>query len=144
MVSGVIFVANKEFGKKLRSLRIANDLTQQQVADILGLKNKSTLGNWEIGNSEPDAMTFLHLCDIYKVDNILLEFAGTSVRKGKDIDYDLFQRLDDIDKAEIRGEMKHMLKADKYNHVVSDNIADDIVNELKQDTPTPTKRKSSL
>ena len=141
MVIEVISVANKEFGQKLRSLRISNDLTQQQVADILGLKNKSTLGNWEIGNSEPDAMTFLRLCDIYKVDNILLEFAGTSVEKKKDADYELFQTLDDIDKAEIRGEMKQMLKADKYNSISTGDIADDMLNDLKKEASTPIKSK---
>ena len=134
-------MANKEFGQKLRSLRISNDLTQQQVADILGLKNKGTLGNWEIGNSEPDAMTFLRLCDIYKVDNILLEFAGTSVEKKKDADYELFQTLDDIDKAEIRGEMKQMLKADKYNSISTGDIADDMLNDLKKEASTPIKSK---
>lgn len=136
-------MASKELGAKLQQLRKQNNLTQKDVYEMLGV-SQSTFSSWEVGKSEPDAMTFLRLCDIYKVDNILLEFAGTSVKKEKDVDYELFQMLDDIDKAEIRGEMKQMLKSDKYNHAVSDSIADDIVRELKQDMPTPTKRKSSL
>lgn len=74
-------MANKAFGKKLRELRVFHGYTQQQVADLLKLKNKSTLGNWEIGNSEPDAMTFLQLCKIYKVDDILLEFTGEPLKE---------------------------------------------------------------
>ena len=61
-------MASKELGGKLRELRDSKGFTQQQVADELGLKNKSTLGSWEIGKSEPDAFTFLKLCKLYGVD----------------------------------------------------------------------------
>lgn len=64
-------MASEELGGKLRELRDSKGFTQQQVADELGLKNKSTLGSWEIGKSEPDAFTFLKLCKLYGVDNIL-------------------------------------------------------------------------
>ena len=64
-------MASKELGGKLRELRDSKGFTQQQVADELGLKNKSTLGSWEIGKSEPDAVTVLKLCKLYGVDNIL-------------------------------------------------------------------------
>jgi len=63
----VFLMANKNYGNKLRELRLKAGYTQQVVADKLGLKNKSTLGSWEIGKSEPDADTFLKLCDIYEV-----------------------------------------------------------------------------
>ena len=133
-------MASKEFGAKLQQLRKQNNLTQKDVYEVLGV-SQSTFSSWEVGKSEPDAMTFLRLCDIYKVDNILLEFAGTSVEKKKDADYELFQMLDDIDKAEIRGEMKQMLKADKYNFASNGDIADDMLNDLKKEASIPTKSK---
>lgn len=37
---------------------------------MLGLKNKSTLGAWEVGKSEPDGYTFLRLCKIYEIEDI--------------------------------------------------------------------------
>lgn len=43
----------------------------------------------------------------------------------------IYEKLDDNDKAEIRGEMKQMLKADKY--IKTATISDDITEELKQD-----------
>lgn len=67
-------MANVRFGQKLRELRNSKGLTQQQVADELRLKNKSTLGSWEVGKSEPDAYTFLKLCRIYEVEDIYSAF----------------------------------------------------------------------
>ena len=67
-------MANKFFGEKLRKLRNDKGLTQQQVADLLGLKNKSTLGSWEVGKSEPDGATFLKLLKIYEVTDIYTTF----------------------------------------------------------------------
>ena len=67
-------LANKQLGNTLRNLRLANGYTQQQVADLLGLKNKSTLGSWEVGKSEPDGFTLLRLCKLYEVTNIYETF----------------------------------------------------------------------
>ena len=86
-------MASKELGARLRELRNNKGYTQQQVADELGLKNKSTLGSWEVGKSEPDAFTFLKLCRLYGVDNILGEFGEGEVRpKKKDIHITDFER----------------------------------------------------
>lgn len=51
-----------------------------------------------------------------------------------------YRTLDDIDKAEIRGEIKQMLKADKYNTV----IADDIINELNKRVTAPMQNVSPI
>lgn len=67
---------NMELSNRLRDLRKSNGFTQGYVANMLGLKNKSTLGSWEIGKSEPDAVTFLKLCKLYGVGDIMQEFAG--------------------------------------------------------------------
>lgn len=67
-------MANKEFGEILRRLRNENGYTQQQVADMLGLKNKSTLGSWEVGKSEPDGYSFLRLMQLYNVKDIYEAF----------------------------------------------------------------------
>ena len=86
-------MASKELGARLRELRNNQGFTQQHVADQLGLKNKSTLGSWEVGKSEPDAFTFLKLCRLYGVENILEEFAeGGAVVKRADIHITDFER----------------------------------------------------
>lgn len=71
-------MANKRFGDALRELRNQKGYTQQQVADLLGLKNKSTLGSWEVGKSEPDGYTLLRLCKIYDVKDIYRAFGEVS------------------------------------------------------------------
>ena len=86
-------MASKELGARLRELRNNKGFTQQHVADQLGLKNKSTLGSWEVGKSEPDAFTFLKLCRLYGVENILAEFGeGGAVVKRADIHITDFER----------------------------------------------------
>lgn len=57
------------------------------------------------------------------------------VIKQNNINFDeghkIYEQLDDNDKAEIRGEMKQMLKANKYTDTPT--VSDDISEELKQD-----------
>ena len=108
-------MANKEFGAKLKSLRNKNNLTQKDVYEQLGV-SQSTFSSWEIGKSEPDAKTFLKLCKIYKVYDILLEFTGESLQPEKNKLLNMFDALDSEDQAEIRGEMRYMLKSDKYKY----------------------------
>lgn len=72
-------MANKKFGDTLRELRNAKGYTQQQAADLLGLKNKSTLGSWEVGKSEPDGYTLLKLCKLYEIQDIYAAFQDISV-----------------------------------------------------------------
>ena len=67
-------MASKKLGDTLRRLRVLKGYTQQQVADLLGLKNKSTLGSWEVGKSEPDGYTFLRLYRVYEVEDIYAAF----------------------------------------------------------------------
>lgn len=71
-------MANKQFGDTLRELRNNKGYTQQQAADLLGLKNKSTLGSWEVGKSEPDGYTLLKLLNLYEVDDIYGAFGEIS------------------------------------------------------------------
>lgn len=81
-------MANKKFGETLRKLRNTKGYTQQEVANILGLKNKSTLGSWEVGKSEPDGYTLLKLCKIYEVEDIYSAFdeiSPTSIKTHKNI-----------------------------------------------------------
>lgn len=117
-------MASKELGARLRELRNNKGFTQQHVADQLGLKNKSTLGSWEVGKSEPDAFTFLKLCRLYGVENILEEFGeGGAVVKRADIhitDFERelilrFRRSDMIDQQIVLRALKMDEKGDSEN-----------------------------
>ncbi len=54
----------------LQSLRLKNNLTQQQLADLLGLKRKSTVNEWEKGNSIPNFNTLLKLKKLFNFDSV--------------------------------------------------------------------------
>jgi transcriptional regulator with XRE-family HTH domain len=120
---GDVEMANKRLGEILRNLRNEHNLTQQQVANMLGLKNKSTLGSWEVGKSEPDGYTFLKLCSLYGVDNIYDTFndiGDFNVPTSKNTFYTspeeqqlilAYRSADEIDKTIV----KRTLKMDAVN-----------------------------
>lgn len=60
-------MANKLLGKNLKCARMLANFTQQQIADNIALKSKSTISMWESGNNEPDIITFLSICCAYKL-----------------------------------------------------------------------------
>jgi len=71
----------KELGSILQELRKSKNLTQQQVADYLGLKNRSTLGSWELGKTEPNIDFFTKLCDLYGIENVHYFTVNRDVRE---------------------------------------------------------------
>lgn len=54
----------EEIGAILKDLRNSSNLTQKEVAGILGRKQQ-IVGHWETGYSQPDANTLFALCEIY-------------------------------------------------------------------------------
>lgn len=114
------------FGSRFKRAREKKSLSQQDLADMIGVTD-GTISNYEKGVAFPRWDTMKKLCDILNVDpNYLFWDDLTDKMKSQIIeqttfDYNdegtlLYKRLDDIDKAEIRGEMKQMLKADKYSN----------------------------
>lgn len=69
----------KHFSRILREYRIKNQLSHQQVIDYLAsnqiqkIKSK-TLYSWENGQSLPNTYTFLQLCRLYHIEDILETF----------------------------------------------------------------------
>ena len=57
----------KELGARIKEFRLANNLTQQDIADYLQLKNKSNVGSWEIGKSEQEIDTFAKVCLLFNI-----------------------------------------------------------------------------
>ena len=54
-------------GDRIRELRKANNWTQQELADKLGL-DRTTISKWERqGGSEPDNTTLVKVADIFNV-----------------------------------------------------------------------------
>lgn len=62
-----------DFAEKIKVLRIKNELSQQQLADMV-LVNRSTITNWETGRRIPDIIMIKRLAECLGVHvNTLLE-----------------------------------------------------------------------
>ena len=61
-----------KFSENLKSLRTANKLTQKQLADKIGVDQR-TVSAWEKGICEPNFSILSKLCEIFNEDfnNIL-------------------------------------------------------------------------
>lgn len=55
-----------DFGERLRTLRLKQNLSLQQVADALGMQ-KGTIGNLEHSRKNPSVETLIELADFYDV-----------------------------------------------------------------------------
>lgn len=65
---------SREFiAQKLQELRIKSGLTADEVGKKIG-KSGKTVNAWEHNHGQPDAETLIALCDIYDVEDILMEF----------------------------------------------------------------------
>ena len=113
---------------RLRELRRSKGLSQQKLADFLGT-SKSSVNMYERGEREPGIEMIENIADFFNVDvdylfgksdipNRALATSATEIDPDQQI-LDMYKQLDTEDKAEIRGEMKQMLKADKYNNTIA-------------------------
>lgn len=63
-----------EIGSKLKNARNNIGLTQEQVAEVLGV-SRQTISNWENNKSYPDIISVIKMSDIYSIslDHLLKE-----------------------------------------------------------------------
>lgn len=137
------------FGSRLKHARESKKFSQQALATMLDVTD-GTISNYEKGVAFPRWDTMKKICDILGVDpNYLFWDDLTDDLKSKiiekmtyennDIGISLYKQLDAEDRAEIRGEMKQMLKAPKYNNATG-SISDDILSDIKKLGATVTER----
>ena len=74
-----------DIGNKLKNARIKNDMTQEKVAEEIGV-SRQTISNWENSRSYPDIVSVIKLSDLYAVsldellkgDSNMVEFLDKS------------------------------------------------------------------
>ena len=59
-------VTSKIFFKRLRELRFRYGLTQNELAEIIGIK-RNTYSDWETGKTEPSFENLIKLADLFEV-----------------------------------------------------------------------------
>lgn len=62
----------KKIGERIKEARLAKNLKQEELADLIGAKYRS-VSTWEIGTAKPDCLTLLRICEVLNVapDQIL-------------------------------------------------------------------------
>lgn len=121
-----------KFPIRLRELRQSRDISMQKLSEYVGM-SKSSINMYERGEREPGLDMLEAIADFFNVDlDYLLgksdipnraltnSYNLPDITSPSEVDPDMFildmyKQLDTEDKAEIRGEMKQMLKADKYS-----------------------------
>lgn len=127
------------FYENLKKIRIQRGFSQKQMAELLGIA-PSTYSLYESGKREPDVSKIHSIAKILHVSGDLLLFGEENPFGEKDEAMELYKKLDTNDQAEIRGEMKQMLKAAKYNKTsIGDEIADDIIKLMNLRAHTNSK-----
>lgn len=87
-----------------------NHMTNQQLCKLLQT-NPNKIYDWKRGKSKPSADDLYIIAQYFNVSADSLLGRSDKIKSTDDSGYD---QLDDIDKAEIRGMIRQMLKADKY------------------------------
>lgn len=119
-----------KIGERIKEARNDLGFTQEQLGSAIGV-NKSTIQRYETGQIKKLKLPVIEsiakaLC--VNPDWITLHSNQKklpSISSPSQVDPDMYilhiyKQLDSDDKAEIRGEMKQMLKADKYNKEKTD------------------------
>lgn len=122
------------FSLRLKELRTSKGLSQSKLADCLGT-SKSSINMYERGEREPGLEMVENIADFFNVDvdylfgksdipnrALIQSYSLPNIPSPSPSEVDpdalaikMYKSLDNDDKAEIRGEMKQMLKADKYS-----------------------------
>lgn len=90
---------NKIIAQNLKALRNYNRFTQDQVADFLGLNNRSTYSNYESGDREAPLDILEKCADLYGCDlSLLFEENESSTREMLVCAF----RVDDIEPSDMQ------------------------------------------
>lgn len=128
------------FATRLKIARELKGLNQKELSLKIG-KSQNVVSNYEAGISYPNMETLYKILEILEIEpNVLFwddlsESLQNKIIKtqNSDLTVTLYQKLDTEDKSEIKGEIKQMLKAPKYNNMsnIETSVIDDIASEVK-------------
>ena len=95
------------FGQRIKALRTAQGLSQQQLADLIYVTRK-TVGNWETGNRIPDLTMLSRLAECLGVETYVL-YKTAEKRDEADSDKEEFIKMVELTFGELSPERRHIL-----------------------------------
>ncbi len=110
-----------DYVKNILAVAKANNYTDKQLCELLG-KNTSYVSDWKNGKSKPKADEIILLTKEFNVTaDYLLGLSDTigespvlKMDKPQNEGVELYLSLDETDQAELRGQMRYMLRSEKY------------------------------
>jgi phage repressor protein C with HTH and peptisase S24 domain len=130
----------------LKEARLAKNLKQEELAELIGAKSPSAVSTWEVGKAKPDCVTLLRICEVLHISpNQLLGFnvnvdtptlnEWAILHKYRDIDEIGKDAVSAVLDAEyirvIKPKKARLLKLDFYNYPASAGTG----NFLETETP---------
>lgn len=110
-------MARAYFGDKLKTARKAKNLTQKELANLLGVKHNS-ISNWENNQNKPDPDTIELICGVLNVTpNYLLASESDDTNPQEKLLLKQYRKLDSHGKKIV-----DMVLQEEYNRVSSSQM----------------------
>ena len=120
---------------RVRELRIAKNLTQQEFADKLKIK-RSTISNYDIGRSEPSESAISLICREFNVSEEWLRTGEgemfVPITRDEEIATFIGSIQADVDDTFKKKLISVLAKLDEKEWDLLEKIAEDIVNSKKE------------
>jgi len=94
-------------GERIKELRIKKNMTQQELADVIGNITATGVSYWENGKANPDTSNIVKLSDFFDVTIDYL-YGKNDIGEGNEM-YTLFRKaseLDDKEQQRLKGILK--------------------------------------
>lgn len=97
-----------DFGKTITKLRHEHDMTQEELADVLGITTQA-VSRWETGSTMPDLSLFPAICNLFDVTSDYL--LGIDLERKKEKIEKICNRAHDCMSRGYMSEVREILTA---------------------------------
>ena len=121
--------------ERIKQLRKEKDLTQEELAKILGLSAKSNIANYENGANAPSDEIKLKMCELF--DCTMDYLMGNSYYRN----YEEFKKMDELVSNHKRTEEESKIICDTLNYINThqDTPIGEAINKFTQNLPIDKK-----
>lgn len=118
-------------GNRIRYFRKAKGLTQLEVAKLLS-KSESTIRMWELGKSNPNPETIMHLCSIFEISPDTLFGNDAATRFVDDSEINILRDMPDTVKTDFERFASFCIEVTMHFNEFPPSSVDDVYGYLSQ------------